>query len=409
MRRRKLLLAVLLGLAAIYGALLPWRRRVGAEVARIDLETAARQKEEHRLLDLRGALTRAQEEVTRSPRDAEAHLRLAAQYHSAGRLNEAAQQAEIAVGLQPQDSAALLMLADIQQHARRYDSAVRAYKTTLARQPGNLQAGVGLSYLYMMFGWPQEADALLEPAIRLNPRNPHLKVAQALAYSQENRFTEAERLLQEARRIAPEDAALWTPLVHLYNSNHRYAQAAEVGREALMLTPRNTALLDELAQSYYYLGAEQDASQMFDRALAVSPEDVGAHYYRGLWRQRQNQPEKAIEALEFVLHRQPGFEKTRQVLGVLYMHAHRTAEGERLLAEAKRDGVKLQKRARAGYLVAGHPRSAAAHWQMAQIYSEENDRPHAVVELAQTLALEPRHAEARRLLERLQPDEAPAP
>lgn len=408
-RRRKWLVAGLLGMAVIYLALLPWRRHMGAEVVRLEREAAAREREERRLTDLRGALTKAQEDVVRSPGDADAHVRLAAQYHSVGRLEDAAQQAEIASGLQPRNSAPLLMLADIQQHARRYTAAIRAYRAALVRQPDSLQATVGLSYLYIMFGWPQEAEAALEPAIRANPQNPQTKVALALAYSQQSHYKEAERLLQQARQLAPQNAALWTPLVHLYNENHRFAEAIAVGRDALALTPQNVALMNEIGQSHYHLNAYPEALQAFARALALSPDDISAHYYQGLCFQRQNQPERAIAELEFVLRHQPSFEQTRQILGILYMRSHRVVEGQRLLAEAKTAATTSQKHIRAGYLVAGQPRSAAAHWQMAQIYLEESDNPRAVVELDKTLELDPHQEQARSLLERLQPEKARMP
>ena len=350
---------------------------------------------------MHSALTSAQADVNRTPDDADAHMRLAVQYHRVGRLDDAAQQAEIAAGLKPRESSALLVLADIQQHARHYDAAMRAYKTTIVRQPDNLQATVGLSYLYIMFGWPQEANSVLEPAVHANPRNPQLKVALALAYSQQSRYDAAERLLQQARQIAPQDAVLWTPLVHLYNTNHRYTDAVAVGHEALLLSPQNVALTNEVGQSYYHLNAYQEALQSFDRALALSPEDISAHYYRGLCYQRQNQTEKAIEALEFVIRNQPDFEETRHILGILYMRSHRTEEGRRLLAEAKSANIKAQKHIRAGYLVASQPHNADAHWQMAHIYLEESDNQRARVELAKTIEMDPHQEQARALLERM--------
>ena len=406
-RRGKWLLAGLLCLAIVYGALLPWRRQVGTEVARLDRVAEARQKEEIHLQDLHNSLAKAQEEVTRSPGDVQAHMALAAQYHTLGRLEDAAQQAEIAVGLSPQEIAPLLLLADVQQHARHYAAAIRAYKMTLVRQSGNLQASVGLSYLYVMFGWPQDAVTLLEPVVQANPQNPQVKVALALAYVQQSNYKEVERLLLEARHLAPQEAALWTPLVHLYNLNKRYVEAAAVGRDALALLPENVPLIVETGQSYYHLNAYEDALRMLDRALTLSPDDPGAHYYRGLCYQKQNRPEKAIEDMEAVLRHNPNFEQTRQILGTLYIHRSRSAEGERLLAEVKSANDTAQTRAHIAYVVSNQPRSAAAHWQMAQTYLREKDSNRALVELDKTLELDPSREEARSLRDRLNPDKAP--
>src|SRR5690348_5976416 len=140
MKLRRLLLAILVGLALVYLALLPTLRRMAAETKHLQRRNAAQQAEAARLTGLRRALAEARAKVQSVPRDATAQRELAARCREAGQLDEAARRSRLAAGLQPRDPEPLLLLADIQRQARRYDAAVDAYKAALAIDPANQHA-----------------------------------------------------------------------------------------------------------------------------------------------------------------------------------------------------------------------------------------------------------------------------
>jgi tetratricopeptide (TPR) repeat protein len=192
--------------------------------------------------------------------------------------------------------------------------------------------------------------------------------------------------------------ALWSPLARLYNQTHREREAIAVAREALSRRPGNSKMLNELGEAYYHLHDLPNAVAAFRQAVAVQPDDVTAHYNLGLCYQRLNQPGEAIRELEYVLRRDADFAQTRLILGRLYLRAGRAAEGQRLLDESRRVEAREHQQARAGLLVAIHPRSAGAHWQMALIYREQGERGRMIVEARKVLELDPHHTEARRML-----------
>jgi tetratricopeptide (TPR) repeat protein len=403
---RQLLPALLIVLALLYLALLPWLRRLQAETQRIERETLIKQAEADRTARLRGDLEADRAEVARNPGDARAQLQLALRCHEAGRLDEAAQHAGIAVGLQPGNPEPLLVLADIQNHAHRFYEAVRAYRAVLASSPTEPRALVGLSYLYISFGWPLEAEALLQPAVRALPQNLQMKVTLAMAYVQHEDYAAAERLLLEVRRLAPQDVQTWSPLVHLYNATRRYHDAVAVAHEALAKLPDDIPLLDEMGQSYYHLQDLPHAMMTFQKALAAEPDDPTAHYNLALCYRRVGDPPQAVREMEWVQQHNRGFAQTRYLLGQWYLEQHRETEGKRLLEEDRRVQAQVQKEARASLRVASRPRSADAHWQRALILQEDGDTAHALVEVEKTLELAPNHTEARRLLQTLQPANA---
>src|SRR5260370_36255584 len=102
-RRRRLLLATLIGLGAIYLALLPWQRRMAAETERLHRATAAGQAEAVRLAGLRRALDAARARAERDPPDAQAQFALAQRCSEAGQLDRGAPPAPLAPAPPPRD------------------------------------------------------------------------------------------------------------------------------------------------------------------------------------------------------------------------------------------------------------------------------------------------------------------
>jgi tetratricopeptide (TPR) repeat protein len=369
-----------------------------AETERLKQQTQAGQEEAVHLARLRRALDDARTRVERDPRDGQAQVELAARLSEAGQIEEAARHAQAAADLLPRDPAPLLVRADVERRARRYVEAVDAYKGALARDPSNQQALTGLALLYVSFGWPREAEALLKPAIRAAPKNPYLKVTLAAAYSQHESYGDAERLLLEVRRLAPEDISLWSPLANLYLQMRREQDAVAVAKDALARSQGDVAMLIGLGQAYYQLHEIPRAQAALRKVLAIDPENVPAHYYLALCDRSLHQPAAAIRELESVARRDPEYEQTRLFLGRLYLTANRAAEGRKLLEAFRTKQARALARSSAMLLVANQPRDPNAHRRLARLYQEQGDRPHMRVELRKALELAPGDAETQQLL-----------
>lgn len=397
--RRKRLVLMSLFLAGLCLALLiPWWNRHVAERARRDRASAAKLAEAERSARAQESLNATRTAVEENPRDAQTQLQLALAYGSAGQKNQAAQHAAVAASLSPHDPQILLTAAGVEERVSRYDTAVTIYKRLLAQDPENVQARFGLANLYLSFDWPLEAEALLRSAVRAAPDNLDLKIALAFAAAQHDDFATAEPLLAEARRHGPQDVSLWGNMAHIYNLSRRYQEAADVARESLAQSPDDTEVLKEAGTAYLHLNDIANAMAPFRRIVALQPDSLIGHYDLALCYQRLNQEGPARTELETVLRLNPAFAQTRYLLGDLYVRTGRTSEGQRLLDEFRRAQPQLQAHTRADYLVSTNPRSVEAHWRMAQIYQQESDTPHMLVELNKTLELAPRHAQARRLL-----------
>jgi tetratricopeptide (TPR) repeat protein len=397
-RPRLLLFGFLIALLLIYLVLQPTLERMKAETARMKRERDANQAQAAHFKDLRSALEQTRERVTQNPNDAEAQREMAQRCEEVGNLGEALLHAEASVRLQPNDVETLVLTATLRQRLKHYDTAMEAYQQVLAVAPQEPRALTGLAYVYILFGWPLKAEALLLPAVRQQADNPHLKVSLALSYLQHDDSTHAEQLLLAVKRAAPDQAALWTPLVDVYIKEKRYPQALATAQEALQQTPDNKALLLLQGQAYYHLHDLDHARQTLQNLLTMDPDNSTAYYYLGLCANNSNQIDEAIRQMEAGLRIDPGSAPIQRVLGQLYLRVHRDTEGRKLTAQADHASQETQRQARLSYQLANHPDSADAHRQMAQVYDEQKDLPRAIMEWKQTLHYRPDDSEARTAL-----------
>ena len=96
--------------------------------------------------------------VSKSPGKARPHYSLGLPYRMHGRLDEAAEQYQIASRLDPHFIDVHNALGIIYDRQRRYDDAVREYKAELQNYPQNFDAHQNLAMVYFKQGCFKEAS-----------------------------------------------------------------------------------------------------------------------------------------------------------------------------------------------------------------------------------------------------------
>ncbi|MCS6777134.1 MAG: tetratricopeptide repeat protein, partial [Chthonomonadaceae bacterium] len=392
-------LRVLIALTSVLPFVLFWAWRYHQETLRIEREATPAQEARPNAAD---AIAQAEQTVRAQPGNVEARVHLARLLVEQGRYDAAAEAARSAFELRPNDTELLLLLADIYNRARKHAEAVATYRAILSVTPNEPRALVGLAYQYLSFGWVSDAITLLEPALKSLPDVPQVAVTLALACMQREDFKRAEQLLLQVRQRHPQDAQLWAPLLQLYNNSRQYDRALAVGQEAVAILPDNVAILTEIGQAQYGLNRLDEALATFQRVLTLQPGHLTALYTTGLCFHRRNRPSEAIPPLEEVYRQNPGYAQVRLFLGKLYVQTGRTAEGRRLLAEARKQEQDAQRLFRTSLRVAQNGQSAEAHYRYALAHREAGNLPRARLEVSRALELDPGHAQARRLLKALQ-------
>ncbi len=146
----------------------------------------------------------------------------------------------------------------------------------------------------------------------------------------------AERDLLQARRLAPDDPTILPPLIGVYQHAGRYDQALALIAAALPTAADKVTLLEERAQ----IDNQQHKPDLVladtDAILRLAPNDLSAHYLRGLALRDKGDRDGAAQEWERVYTADPTFEQVATLLGQLWILQGRAEEGRRLLTLAAR-------------------------------------------------------------------------
>src|SRR5262249_10557511 len=159
----------------------------------------------------------------------------------------------------------------------------------IARDPGFFLAYCKLAgahdYLYLSWDHTPERLALAESAVnsalRLGPNSgdAHLAMAAHLYWAYLD-YDRARAELAIAARTLPNDPRVLQLSGFIDRRQGRWSEAVHEMERAVEMDPRNVHTLMNLATTYVLLRAYKEASDTWDRALAVNPNNVEARLFR---------------------------------------------------------------------------------------------------------------------------------
>jgi Tfp pilus assembly protein PilF len=143
--------------------------------------------------------------------------------------------------------------------------------------------GVGL----LLQGDLKGAEAAFLKVTKMEPEYADGWVNVARAEIQEGNMPDAQKMLDEALKCNPDLAKTHFFLGTVLKTFGRYDEALEHLRRASSLYPRDRVVLDQIGRVLFLQRRFEPAVEAFQKALAVDPEDLQAHYnlmlcYRGM-------------------------------------------------------------------------------------------------------------------------------
>jgi Tfp pilus assembly protein PilF len=167
-------------------------------------------------------------------------------------------------------------------------------ETSRARERWN-DYGIGL----LLQGDLKGAEAAFLKVTAIEPRYADGWVNVARARIQEGNMEGAEEMLRKALEIDPGLAKTHFFLGTALKSLGRYDQALESLTAAAARYPRDRVVLNQLGRVLFLQRKYREAIALFDRVLAIDPEDLQAHYnlmlcYRGLGQQERASREESL-------------------------------------------------------------------------------------------------------------------
>lgn len=156
------------------------------------------------------------------------------------------------------------------------------YRQALAVDPGFARALAGLALTYAMdhrYQWPSDVQhpldralVLAREALSLEQEIPEVHWVLAYVYSQQQENDKARKAVAPALALNPNYADGYALLASLYVNAGQPEQALPLIRKALRLNPwGGYQYLLILGRTYYYLGRNEQAAQVFERARVQNP------------------------------------------------------------------------------------------------------------------------------------------
>jgi TolB-like protein/tRNA A-37 threonylcarbamoyl transferase component Bud32 len=125
------------------------------------------------------------------------------------------------------------------------------------------------------------AEAAIDVALRLRPDAGETHLARAVnLYSGYLNYNEALTELELARKSLPNDSRVFELMGLIQNRRGKFEDALPELEHAMELDPRNVYRLVQIAQTYWFLRRYPEVRAVFDRALAIEPNNVQLRVFR---------------------------------------------------------------------------------------------------------------------------------
>jgi len=250
---------------------------------------------------------------------------------------------------------------------KQYDHAEASFSRALDADPRDFDILYNLGLAALGAGHAERATTVLEIALQEHPEDIACLYELSQAFLKQRRPLDAARLLAKAQKLAPERADVLLLLAQVSFQLEFYEDAAAAYTRYLKRKPDDDAARRERgmalacanqpasaladlewyvrkhprdAMGFYELAVAQqfmDRGKAFgalDRALALDPVMIQAHYTRAVLNIEDEKPAAAIDDLRLVLERDPSNYRVLIHLGQAYLGADRAADAAEVLKRA---------------------------------------------------------------------------
>lgn len=297
---------------------------------------------QRRLPVFRDNFTLLSDTVRYSPNSYQIQSQLAATYYDRGDLDRALQHALIALELNPGYEIGQMNAAWYFTDKKNYDAAIT-----------HLQA-----------------------AIRLYPDYPPPWINLARVYLLQHNWPLARETYGHLIEIDPEEAPVFRKFIAFAEANEKSSIPAVSGNSSPVQLPADFNALVRIGDSASQARQWQSAAQAFERASALQPDNSAILDKWGISLQASGDPAKAADVLQRAVQHQPDSLYIRQALAGALAGANRLAD-----SNAQLHKILLTN--------AAWEHADQVHLALAVNAEKSNDRPTAIQEYRQALALNP--------------------
>ena len=320
------------------------------------------------------------------PKNAEAYYQLALAYLAAGDEGSAIPVLMKASQLDPKHTGVQMKLAGLMLFNGDSNLAAEAQKrlgTVLAMTPNDEEALNMMAAAEWRLGRKKDAEQRLTDVLNRFPKSLRASMALAKVKIIGSDLAGAEKILKECAAQRPPLLDAFLALAEFYALAGRAADASQQFQAALQVQPENAEALAGYGTVALALGKAEEAVATYKRLAAITDSRF-RHLYATYLLQTGKAAEGIVE-LERLLKADPANRDARTRLIGVYLQANRGSDAERILAEA------LKK----------NPKDRHALTQRSWVYTTKGKYAEAQADLLAVLRLEPGSAQAHYNLARI--------
>lgn len=348
---------------------LPEAETLFARALRIDQQFVDARMNLARLYLLKGAPDKAAPELRAvlrlDPKNREAGYRLARLMLSQNKVDECIDFVEKAKQAHLSSAALFIVLGDAYLTKGDADKAAESYLLALNEQSEDADALLGLARVSQSKADKRTALLYLFRVKELVGDSPELLYRFALVALKSELYEEAKTALERAVKLRPSEAVYLMALGAIWIKRPDLLSAEQAFRRALELQPESTQAQMYLAYVLFRQKKYPEARVFMERTSKADASRPEPFYYLGLIAQEQGEEDRALQILETLVQRFPGFTLAHLALGSTYLKLKNYQSAQRELELA----VKL------------NPDDPTAHYQLALLYARLKDQQRAQEEM----------------------------
>jgi eukaryotic-like serine/threonine-protein kinase len=234
------------------------------------------------------ALAAAQQALQLNDKLPEVHSTLGSVYRATGKYSEAIAELNRAQALAPNSDEVYWRLGNVYLSKGDMPHAIEAYQKAVQLNPYYWVNENSLGHAYYQTG---EYEKALEAFKQVTTLEPDVNAGYQNAGNvlvQQGKYSEAVPFLQRAVQIEP-DSVAYTNVGTAYFFLKRYAEASEAFEKAVAVNSNDTQLIVNLGDAYHALGQKEKATATYQQAISVG------------YKQLQTNPQDASVLAEIAL------------------------------------------------------------------------------------------------------------
>jgi len=250
-----------------------------------------------------------------------------------------------------------------------------------------------LSYgaLFFQRGYLDQAEVSFQQALRDDPSSAEALYGIGSVYLNQNKNAAAHESFERAVKLQasyPDTVPdAWNNLGVIATREGRVDDSIQCFQKALDLNSHHLLSLDNLGNAYRLQKRWDEARKVLERALQVAAHDPEANYSLGMVYAQTGDTARGYEYLQRALNARPAYPEALNNLGVLYLATQRRDQA----VESFEVCIRVA------------PGFDQAYLNLARVYVLEGARDKARGVLLDLLKQNPNHAQAKQMLEQLQP------